>query len=378
MPGHELIGKEELAAIQDIFESGAVLFAHGYHDRRKGIYRVRQFEKEFAEKLGSQHATAVSSGTAALKIALKALGINPGDEVITQSFTFIATIEAILDVGAVPVVTNLDRHLNLDPMELEKKITSKTKAVIPVHMHGFAADLESILKIAKERGIAVIEDNAQAIGGKYKGKALGTWGDIGAFSLDFNKAITTGEGGMVVTNNEKYAKFVREYHDHGHENNPSRPRGRDTRSIYGFNYRMTEIGAAVGRVQLKKLDVIVSESEKRHCAFESGFGLRDLMRPVATGTTPLFDTIMFRTQSAAQREQIIAHLTTVGIGTKNVPDAVEWHFAGYWNHVFSQDTIANLEPTAKRLNEYIAIPVIFGRDVAFYQKLGEDVRGLFF
>jgi 8-amino-3,8-dideoxy-alpha-D-manno-octulosonate transaminase len=231
MPGYELIGKEERQAIEEIFDNGAVFFAHGFHEKRKGKYHVREFEATFAKKVSTKHALALSSGTAALKVGLRALGVKPGDEVITQAFTFIATVEAILDMGAKPVMTNVDESLNMCAIDLRKKISSKTRAIIPVHMLGFAANIEEICSIAKKYNIPVLEDNCEAIGAHINGKALGTFGDIGVISLDFGKTITTGEGGIAHTNNPSIDKVMREYHDHGHENNPNFPRGRDTRSI---------------------------------------------------------------------------------------------------------------------------------------------------
>ena len=262
-PGNELIDKKELDEIKKIFtKSNGVLFAHGSDKRRKNIFRVRNFEKKLSEKFNSKYVQCVSSGTAAIKIALKALGVKNGDEVITQSFNFIATIEAILDCGAKPIITGINDGLNMPVNELSRLITKKTKAVIIVHMLGYSAEIDKIIKFCKKK-IPLIEDNCEAMGGTYKKKKLGTLSDIGIFSFDFGKTITTGEGGCILTNNKKNYLFFKRYHDHGHKLLNKTPRGIDEADMPGFNYRMTELQAAVGLSQIQKLDFILNESKKR-------------------------------------------------------------------------------------------------------------------
>ena len=263
MPGFELINNLEKKAVNKIFSEGAVFFAHGFNKLRKRFH-VREFETISKKKMRSKFSLAVTSGTSATLIALKALGVKPGDEVITQSFNFIATVEAIIECGAKPVVVNIDDTLNMCPRDLKKAITKKTKAIVPVHMLGVSARMKEILKIAKDKKIPVLEDNCESMGAKYKKKYLGCVGDVGVVSYDYGKTITTGEGGMIFTNNKKIFKYCREYHDHGHELNPKYPRGMDTKSITGFNYRMTELQAAIGKVQIKKLDYIIKENKKRY------------------------------------------------------------------------------------------------------------------
>lgn len=266
MPGFELIDNEEKNALINIFDkdkNNGVLFDHAFHELRNGHYEVKEFEKELAKKLNVKYAVCCTSGTSALKIALKSVGVKCRDEVITQAFNFIAGPEAIYDCGSIVKLTNIDETLNMDPLDLEKKITSNTKAIMVVHMLGISAKMNEIIKIGKKHNIPIIEDAAEAMGGKYNNKYLGTIGDIGCYSLDYAKTITTGEGGVIVTNNDEYYKYMIEYIDHGHENNPSVPRGLDTVSIPGFNYRITEMQGAIGKVQLKKLDFIVNENTKR-------------------------------------------------------------------------------------------------------------------
>ena len=336
MPGFELIGEEEKKACMDIFDKGGVLYRYGLNSKRQDIFRVDDFEKKIAEKVGVKHALCVCNGTAALKIALFALGVKAGDEVITQSFTFIATAEAILELGAVPVIAEVDASLNMDPQDLEKKITKRTKAIIPVHMGGVSAKMDEIMAIAKEHGLKVLEDSCQALGATYKGKPLGTIGDVGAYSLDVGKIITTGEGGVMVTNDQAIYQKAREYSDHGHECNPKVPRGEDTRTIWGFNYKVTELQGAVGLAQLKKLDLILKKQKDNKAKIKSGIEninkikFREL--PDAAGDAS--DTLIFFVESRDKASKFAKALGARGLGTKNLPDAINWHYAGTWTQIF--------------------------------------------
>ena len=203
MPGYEILDNKEFEEISQIFKKSKTLFRMGFDKQRKGIYKVQEFERNFAKKFKSRYALAVTSGTAALRVSLSTLDIKPGDEVITQSFTFVATVEAIVEARANPVCTEIDETLNMDPKDLLKKITKKTKAVIVVHMLGVPARLDKIKEICRKKNLVLIEDTAWGCGGKFKNKFLGTWGDIGAFSFDFAKTITTGEGGMLIFKSKK-------------------------------------------------------------------------------------------------------------------------------------------------------------------------------
>lgn len=366
MPGFELVGKEEREAINELFDDGGILFAHGFDSMRNGRYRVREFEKAFANYLGVEYALAVSSGSAALKVALKAAGIKPGDEVITQTFTFVATVEAIVDVGAKPVIVNIDETLNMDPNEFEKAITSKTKAVIPVHMLGVAAQIDKIIEIAHKHNLVVIDDNCEALGAEWENQKLGIQSDAGAWSFDAGKVIITGEGGMVTTNNEEFFLLAKEYHDHGHQNNPKYPRGKDTHRIYGFNYRMTELQAAVGLEQLKKLDYIVKKNREHYEFYKNILGQFNQikLREIPKKNNPLCDALIFSFEQKEQANEFVRLITEQGLGTKNVPDAIEWHFARYWDHIFQNFGILKdelweiTEPSAKILDKSVAIPIM--------------------
>lgn len=338
MPGFELIGKEEKQAVLDVFDKyGGVLFKHGFDAKRNGSFKVPEFEKAFAKYIGAGHAQAVTSGTAALKVALKGIGIKPGNEVITQAFTFVATVEAIIECGATPILTDINETLNMDPDDLKSKITKKTKAVIPVHMYGAAAQMDEIMAIAKKNSLLVVEDVAQAVGGTYKKKKLGSIGDAGTFSFDFGKALTTGEGGMVTSNSKDIYLKAREYADHGHENNPNFPRGEDTRRTSGFNYRMMELQAAIGLVQLGKLDYAIAkqrENKKKIVDGISGTG-KFKFRTFADKEGETADTLVLIFATVDDAKIFVSGIRERGLGTKNLPDAFNWHFAGTWGHIFS-------------------------------------------
>ena len=358
MPGFELIGKEEKEVVDEVFNKGGVLYRYGLDQKRQFIYRVNDFEKEVAQRINKKYCYCVCNGTAALKIGLFALGVKAGDEVITQSFTFIATVEAILELGAIPIITEIDKSLNMDPTDLKKKITKKTKAIIPVHMAGVAAKMDEIMVIAKKNNIPVFEDSAQAFGATYKGKYLGTIGEAGIYSFDIGKIITTGEGGALVTNNKEIYLKAREYADHGHEQNPKFPRGEDTRRFWGFNYKITELQAAVGLAQLKKLDYILNKQRENKKKIKEGIKeIKNIeFREIPDEEGDAGDTLIFFLKDREKASQFAKLLKERGLGTKNLPDAVNWHFAGTWNHIFSNCSI--WPKSEDFLRRAIAIPIM--------------------
>lgn len=373
MPGFEIIDNKEKKAVNRLFDESSILMAHGFENIRKNFH-VRSFEKNFKNKIKSKYALAVSSGTAAIKIALKAINIKPGDEVITQSFNFIATVEAIIDVGAKPIIINVDRSLNMDPNLIEKSVTKKTKAILPVHMLGYSCQMDKILKIAKKYNLFVIEDNCEALGGKYKKKFLGNIGHIGTYSLDFGKIITTGEGGLITTNNKKLDKICREYHDHGHENNPKYPRGRDTKTKPGFNYRMTEIQGTIGNIQLKKLDYILKENKKRFLAFDKNLSKNFFRRDFVKSSVPSYDCHIIFIRNDELRNEIISLYKREGFGIKNLPDAIEWHCSFYWDHIFDSKTLKKFTTTNNLLKTAVALPISLKIPQSKYIKLAKKIN----
>ena len=234
------ISEEEKKAVLKVLESQLLSSLAGKV--------VETFEKEFAEYIGVKHAIAVNSGTAALHIAIASLDIGPGDEVIVPPFTFIATASSIIHNNAIPIFADIEnKTYTLDPESVKKNITNKTKAIIPVHLAGVTANMDPLLEIAQENDLFIIEDACQSHGAKYKGKRVGSMGDLGTFSFYPSKNMTTGEGGMVTTNSNKLARQCRLLRHHGEPY-------WYTYNRLGWNYRMTEIQGAIGRVQLKKLD----------------------------------------------------------------------------------------------------------------------------
>lgn len=342
MPGFEVFGEEEKQQVLEVFDTG-VLFRYEFGEQRKGVYKVREFEQAFAQYTGAAYAQAVTSGTAALKVALSALGVGIGDEVITQGFTFVATWEAILDVGAVPIFTEVDQTLNMNPADLAKKITPKTKAIIPVHMLGAQARIREIKAIADKHGIPVIEDTAQAAGGRLNGQHLGTFGHFGTFSFDAVKTMTTGEGGMVITNDEELWRSCSEYHDHGHDHvaNPG-GRGGEGRRFIGFNFRMMELQGAIGLAQLAKLDMIVAEQRKNKAILKeaaakiAGVSFREILDEQGDSATFL----AFMLPDKAQAAKVNQVLRENNAGAINFGENT-WHFYPSWEHLLGGKTLAH-------------------------------------
>lgn len=341
MPGFEIFGAEEKKEINEVLETG-VLFRYEFPDQRKGVYKVREFEEKFAAYCGVKHGQAVTSGTAALKVALAALGVGPGDEVITQCFTFVATWEAIFDVGAVPVFAEIDETLNLDPKDIEKKITPKTKVIIPVHMMGAPARIHEIKAIADKHGIPVLEDTAQAAGASLNGRRLGSFGTCGTFSFDPVKTMTTGEGGMIITNDEKLWRDMSEYQDHGHDHvqNPG-GRGGEGRSFIGFNYRMMELQGAIGLAQLAKLDGIVAAQQQNKAVIKKlvaelpGVTFRTILDE--KGDNASFLAFFLPTREKAQAVNKV--LAENGAGAIYFASNT-WHYYPKWEHLLAGSTLA--------------------------------------
>lgn len=371
MPGFEVFGKEEQAAINKIFElNGGILFAHGFDNLRNGVYRVREYEQAFKGIFGAKFAQATSSGSSAIKVALKALEIGPGDEVITQSYTFVATVEAIFETGATPIIVDIDDTLNMDPRTLEAAITPRTKAIMPVHMMGEGADLAGIMKIAEKHGLPVVEDTAQALGASLGGRLLGTIGTVGVFSTDAGKTLCTGEGGMIITNDERVYQIARSYHDHGHDYTMQHDRGNEGALCRGFNYRMTELQAAIGIEQLKKLDMIVGTQRANKAKLIQGL---DMGLPYRRSIDPAGDNgelLVFFLPDRDRTAAFAKAMRAQGLGTKNLPDAIKWHFSKYWEHMFMDHPLhagramEAWSASADVLECSIALPVMIKMDDA--------------
>jgi len=252
------LGEKELKYVSECILTGWVSSAGKY---------VTQFENMFAGFCGTKVGISSSSGTTALHLALLALGIGPGDEVIVPSFTFISTANAVCFTGATPVFVDSERSTwNINPAEVEKAVTNKTKAIIPVHIYGHPANMTPIMEIAGKYDLAIIEDAAEAHGALYKNKKAGSLGDMGVFSFYGNKTITTGEGGMVVTDDKDLADKIRIFRDHGMD-----PEKRYHHSVLGYNYRMTNIQAALGVAQMERIDQIVEQKCTNASLYDKAF-----------------------------------------------------------------------------------------------------------
>ena len=379
MPGYETIDNKEFENIKKIFKYGnGVLFRNGFEKLRGKSFQVEQFEKKFAKKFQTKYSLAVSSGTAALRVALAALNINKKDEVITQSFTFVATVEAIIESGAKPVCTEIDETLNMCPDDLIKKINKKTKAVILVHMLGSPGKISKIKTICKRKNIPLIEDTAWGIGGKYKNKFLGTIGEIGTFSFDYAKTITTGEGGMLVFKNKKLFLKAKAWHDHGHDNNPKVPRWEDTRSSSGFNFRMNELQGAVGIAQLKKFDKIFKTHKRnKNIIINKIKNIQDIQfRTLPRNSLDASESLIFSFKNDILALKFRKRFLKKGYSTKILPEAISWHFAGKWNHMRELDLKKSsfFNRSKKYLNKFVSIPIFYKMNKQYPEEIKKTIK----
>jgi len=326
-PGREWIGAEERDEVLDVL-SGGYLFRYGRPEDSAYKRKVFSFERELAAACGVRHAVATTSGSASLIAALLATGVGPGDEVVVPAYTFVATYSSIIFCGAVPVLAEIDESLNLDPADVERRITPKTKAVMPVHMLGNPCDMSALLAVAERHSLVVIEDACQAAGGSYRGRRLGSLGRMGAFSLNFFKTITAGDGGAVVTDDTGLYHRAFAVHDQGHL--PLRTGVEvGARSILGLNFRMNELTGAVALAQLRKLDAIVATLRTKKARFKTriagipGLRFRTLHDPdgeCATLCTVIFD-------EAARAARVAERLGTTTV------DRSGWHVYANMEHV---------------------------------------------
>jgi 8-amino-3,8-dideoxy-alpha-D-manno-octulosonate transaminase len=263
MPGAEFFGAEERKELMDVMETG-ILFRYNHESQRNSHWKARDFEIELARFNGVKYAHVVTSGSTAVATAMAAAGIGLGDEVIVPTFTYIATIEGALLGGAVPIFCDIDETLCLSPKAIEKLISPKTKAIVLVQMCGAMAKMDEILAICQKHNLMLLEDSAQALGASYKGKAIGTFGQVGCFSFDFFKIITAGEGGAIITDSEAIYNNAQMFADHGHDHIGNN-RGAENHPIMGFNYRISELHAAVGLAQLRKINKFL-ELNRKHKA----------------------------------------------------------------------------------------------------------------
>lgn len=342
MPGFEIFGDEERREVQDVLNTG-VLFRYGFDQARGDQWKAKTFEREFSQRLDVSHCHLCASGTAALSTALAACGVGAGDEVIVPPFTFIATIEAVINAGAVPVFSEIDETLCLDPGAIEAVLTPKTKAVLPVHMCGAMARIDKIQALCVEKGLILIEDACQSVGSSLDGKALGTFGDMGCFSFDPVKTITCGEGGAVVTNDDELYRLADGYADHGHDHIGD-DRGLEGHPILGTNLRISELNAAVGLAQLRKLDAILKIQRthksriKQALAKHSEVSFRDI--PDKKGDSASF--LSFFLPDEARTREIAQLLGKAGVDGCFYWYDNAWHYLRNWEHLKQLNAAARL------------------------------------
>jgi perosamine synthetase len=291
------IGEEEKQAVLEVMESGMLVQGP----------RTAKLEEKFAALCGTKYAVATTSGTTALHVTLLAHGIGPGDEVITTPFTFMASVNAILYVGAKPVFVDIEEDtFNLNPDLIEAAITSRTKAILPVHLYGYPCNMDVILRLAQEHGLSVLEDACQAVGARYKGKPVGSFG-TGCFSLYATKNIMAGEGGMITTNDEGFAQRCRMIRNHGMQR-------RYYHDMLGYNFRISDIHAAIGLVQVDRL---LDFTEKRRAnAVYLNANIKSVKTPqVREGFDHVWHQYTIRVEGSHKRDTAVKKLNDVGIGT---------------------------------------------------------------
>jgi 8-amino-3,8-dideoxy-alpha-D-manno-octulosonate transaminase len=341
MPGFELWGEEERKEVNDVLGTG-ILMRYGFDGPRKGMWKSKELEKAICETFGAKHSQLTSSGTSALTTAMAALGIGAGDEIIMPSFTFVASFEAVLSVGAIPVLVDIDESLTLDPEAVRSAITHKTKCIMPVHMCGSMADLEVLQTICKENDLLLLEDACQSIGATYKGNYVGTIGDAGTFSFDFVKTITCGEGGVVMTNDESVHKKCDEYSDHGHDHLGA-DRGADQHPFLGYNFRISELHAAVGLAQIRKLHTFLNIQKKNHEALKNALAqiaeisFRTIPDPAGDSCT--FISWFLPTEEITRA--VVAEMKAQNILAGNFYwYDNNWHYIRKWDHLKNASSLS--------------------------------------
>ena len=342
MPGTEQFGDEERREVMEVLETG-VLFRYGHDERRRGRWKALEMEAAVRDYTGASHALAVSSGSTAVACALAAAGIGHGDEVIVPPFTYLATIEAVLLAGGLPVFAEIDDTLCLSADGIRAAVTPRTRAVLLVHMCGAAADMEPILDVCRDQDLVLIEDAGQALGAWYRGQSVGRFGATGAFSFDFFKITTAGEGGVFVTDDEARYRLADSYADHGHDHIGSN-RGMENHPILGFNYRISELHAAVGLAQMRKLVTIRSAKRANKAILRDrvadlpGLGFRRMPDP--DGDSGTFLNLLLPDPPTAARA--VEELRDAGVPGVNYWFTNMYHFINQWDHVKNLDSAAPL------------------------------------
>jgi 8-amino-3,8-dideoxy-alpha-D-manno-octulosonate transaminase len=371
MPGTELFGAEERKEVNDVMETG-ILFRYGHDAQRNNHWKAKDFEAEVKKITGAKFAHAMSSGSTAIATALAASGIGAGDEVIVPPFTFIASVEAVLFIGAIPVFAEIDETLCLSAEGIEKALTPKTKAVCLVHMCGGNAEMDSIMAVIKKHNLILVEDAGQAFASSYKGTFTGLFGKAGSYSFDFFKIATAGEGGVLVTNDEDTYKKADVYSDHGH-NHIGTKRGMEDHPYLGFNYRISELHAAVALAQTRKVPML-REKNRKHKKYvqellskDPNIGFAKLGD--ADGDSATFLNILMPSPELAKRT--VDEMNAAGVAGFDYWFLNMYHFVNQWDHLKKLSTVSKLPAEIfERSQDYNTIQLpksqnVVGRLISF-------------
>jgi dTDP-4-amino-4,6-dideoxygalactose transaminase len=308
--------------------------------------QVAAAEKLLANEIGVRHCLGTNSGTSALIAALRALGVGSGDEVIIPAYTFFASAAAVVVCNAIPVICEVDDSLNLDPQAARKAISRRTKAIMPVHMRGVPAQMDAIMDLGKRKGIPIVEDVAQACGGSFGGKRLGSIGDIGCFSFDYYKVVVSGEGGFLTTDDEYLFMRAQSWHDTGACWRPDRYGKERVRGelFCGENYRMSELVGAIAIPQIRKMDGLLKKlrrnKERIKTAIEPMPGLTFRRNPDPEGDVGT--VLMFYLPDAVTKRRVVAALAAEGVPARSPYSSAErdWHIYCYWEHILKRKSVA--------------------------------------
>lgn len=339
-PGANLIDFEEERAVVEVIRSRRLF---RYYGPEPGPSKVAEFEEEFARRVArGGKAIAVSSGTAALMCGLASAGVGPGDEVIVPAYTWIASAFSVATMGAIPVFGEVDNTLTLDPEDVKAKITPRTKAILPVHMRGAPARMDKLCTLASDRGLTVIEDVAQAVGGSFMGRPLGSFGHLACFSLQFHKIITCGEGGVVITSDDGFYKRALMFHDPIGGRSSKIP---TEEVLVGANFRMPELSAAVALVQLRRLDSLLATMRRKKRALINGIAasvskVDGVFRRI---TDPAGDTaiaVVFFLPTTAVAEHVSTALKAENVRAAHLyrNDQIDYHVYAHWVPLLEQRT----------------------------------------
>jgi len=366
---------KEIEAVKSVIKSGWVVQGP----------KVKEFERRIAQFTGAKYALATTSCTTALHLSLVALGVGPGDEVIVPAFTFAASANVVEHQGARPTFVDINpKTFNIDPLKIEKAISKKTKAIMPVHLFGLSADMEKIMKIAKKYKLSVVEDAACALGTKYYGKHVGTFGDTGCFSFHPRKPITTGEGGMIITNSKKLAQKLTSLRDHGavisdltrHKKSGFKL---SDHNLSGFNYRMTDIQGAIGVEQMKKLPFILKERKRKAVIYNKAFKNNPYFSIpfISKHSNHTYQSFILKIEekSPISRDELAEKLIESGIslrpGTQSVPHL------GYYRKKYAYKN-SDFPESFKAENQTLTLPLFVtmtSKEQSFIIKILNEIYG---